>query len=85
METPPNVQVRTSETSRKVSLVASILMMVLFWIFLAVILTEFLTSPAPHDALVYSIGGLISVQVTLLIPFQLVRYFRELRRLRSPR
>jgi len=65
----------------------SIVLMVLFWIVLAVIcLTMWSVGLRDHaywDAAAVAIVTILSVTVVLLIPFRLVRYFRALRKLRA--
>jgi membrane protein YdbS with pleckstrin-like domain len=83
----PNIQFTSPEADRKVMLWVSIVLMVLFWIILAVICLAMWSSglrdSAYWDATAIAIVTFLSVTVVLLIPFQLVRYFRELRKLRA--
>lgn len=65
----------------------SIVLMAIFWVVLAGICLAMwaagLRDSAYWDATAIAIVVFLSVIVVLLIPFQLVRYVRELRKLRS--
>ena len=83
MKKIPNLQFTSPEADRKVMLVISIVMMILFWIFLAAILALLLKQIPYLSALQYTIAGFLFIMAFLLIPFQLVRYVQELRKLRA--
>ena len=82
----PNIQFTSPEADRKVMLWISIVLMVVFWIFIAALLTVILLGALAHDVdwnlRSVAFVAFLSVTVAFLIPFQLVRYFRELRALR---
>ena len=79
----PNKQFASSGKERKVMLWFFIAAIVLVWIFLAVICLKnwrgILTDS--WDTEYFVIAVVLSFLVVLGIPFQLVRYFRELRKL----
>jgi hypothetical protein len=61
----------------------SILLMIPFWIFLVMVSLMVLTERVSWDAKHIAVAAFLSITVVLLIPFQLMRYFRELRGLRA--
>jgi cation transport ATPase len=85
MKKIPNIQFTSPEADRKIMLWISIVLMIPFWIILATmclgIWNRILTDS--WDTEYFAIALFLSVLVVLGIPFQLVRYFRELRKLRA--
>jgi membrane protein YdbS with pleckstrin-like domain len=78
-------QFTSPEADRKVVLWISIGLMIPFWIFLALMCLalwhEVFTES--WDTVVFVIALFLSFLVVVGIPFQLLRYFRELRKLRT--
>jgi hypothetical protein len=75
-----NIQISSPETDRKIARPASIIFMVLAWLFLAGFWTwAFIEgSPESWGVVEYTLLS-ISALAFLVIPFQLVRYFRQKR------
>jgi hypothetical protein len=72
-----NTQLSSPETDRKIAWSASVIFMVVAWLSLAGFLTlAFVAGPHSWGILECSLVG-VSFLAFLLIPFQLVRYFRE--------
>jgi hypothetical protein len=76
MKRIPNIQFTSPEADRKVMLVVSIVIMTLFGIFFAALLTLAVMQQRYLGMVIFSV-------FILLITYQLVRYFRELRQLRA--
>jgi membrane protein YdbS with pleckstrin-like domain len=78
-----NIQFSTPEADRKVLLWVSIPLMFLFWVFLAAVLAVTLkmifSEEIDWGLLQFAFTIFLAVLVVFLIPFQLVRYIRELR------
>ena len=83
MKNPLKVQLSSPETDRKIAWPASVAFMIVAWIFMAGDLTWFLVTGLQPDAgewglWAYAFVGIFLMAV-VIIPIQLVRYFREKR------
>jgi len=83
MKNPLNVQLSSRETDRKIAWPASVAFMIVAWLFMAAGLAWFLIAGFRPDAGEWSVWAYVFVGIFLvavvLIPIQLVRYFREKR------
>jgi ABC-type uncharacterized transport system permease subunit len=83
MKNPLNVQLSSRETDRKIAWPASVAFMIVAWLFMAAGLAWFLVEGFRSDAGEWSVWAYVLVGIFLvvvvLVPIQLVRYFREKR------
>jgi len=77
-----NIQISSPETDRKIARPASIIFMIVAWLFMAGFLAWLLYCAHTYDDpwnIVTCIFGGVCLIVLLIIPIQLVRYFRDKR------
>jgi len=83
----PNIQFTSQEADRRVLLCISIFLMIPFWLLLAFFCVVFWSGVFTDswDTKRFVIVVFLTALVVFGIPFQLVRYVRELRQLRALR
>ena len=83
----PNIQFTSPEADRRVMLWISIALMIPFWVVLAFMCVGFWHRVLTEtwDTEIFAVAIFLLVLVAVGIPFQLLRYFRELRQLRASR